>query len=103
MTGGRTETMKIILVNPMDETPRKRSSPAPRLESLRGKTVALLDISKPGGKSFLDAIDRLLKERYRVERVIRETKPTFTKPAPDETLRRLLSGLPNAVVEALAD
>jgi hypothetical protein len=95
--------MKIILVNPMDETQRPRSSPAPRLDSLRGKTVALLDISKPGGKAFFDAIERLLKERHRVQRVIRETKPTFTKPAPDEMVQRLLSGRPNAVVEALAD
>jgi hypothetical protein len=95
--------MKTILVNPMDETQRARSSPAPRLESLRGKTVALLDISKPGGKVFLDAIERLLKERYYVERVIRETKPTFTRPAPDEIVQRLLSGRPSAVVEALAD
>jgi hypothetical protein len=95
--------MKIILVNPMDETRRARSSPAPRLDSLRGKTVALLDISKPGGKVFLDAIERLLKERHNVERVIRETKPTFTKPAPDEMVQGLLSGGPHAVVEALAD
>jgi len=95
--------MMTILVNPMDETRRPRSSPAPRLESLRGKTVALLDISKPGGKVFLDAIERLLKERHHVERVIRETKPTFTRPAPDEMVQRLLSSRPNAVVEALAD
>jgi hypothetical protein len=95
--------MKTILVNPMDETRRARSSPARRLESLRGKTVALLDISKPGGKVFLDAIERLLKERHHVERVIRETKPTFTRPAPDEVVQRLLSSRPSAVVEALAD
>lgn len=95
--------MKIILVNPMDETRRPQSSPAPRLDSLRGKTVALLDISKPGGKVFLDAIERLLKARHHVERVIRETKPTFTRPAPDEVVQRLLSGGPHAVVEALAD
>ena len=51
--------MSITLVNPRDE--RKLSSrKAPRLNTLAGKTVALLDISKPGGSIFLARIERLL-------------------------------------------
>jgi hypothetical protein len=92
--------MSIILVNPCDE--RKLSaSPAPRLDTLNGKTVALLDISKPGGNIFLDRLERLLVDRYAVSRVIREMKPTFTKPAPPDVLEKLRGA--DAVIEALAD
>ena len=92
--------MPITLVNPCDE--RKLSAGrAPRLNELAGKTVALLDISKRGGSIFLDRIERLLVERHGVGRVLRESKPTYTKPAPGPLLEQL-RGI-DAVIEALAD
>ncbi len=90
-----------ILVNPLDERSRERRPPAPRLDSLEGKTLALLDISKPGGKAFLDRMEHLLKERYGVSEVVREIKPTYTKPAPGALLERL--AFMDGVIEALAD
>jgi hypothetical protein len=95
--------VKTVLVNPLDEAPRTRRNAAPRLESLEGASIALLDISKPGGRVFLDYLERELKQRYRVARIIREAKPTFTKPAPDDTLEKLIQSGAQAVVEALAD
>ncbi len=89
------------LVNPLDETVQDTRPPAPRLDSLEGKTLALLDISKPRGKEFLDRLEALLKERYGVTRIVRETKPTYTKPAPGALLERL--GFVDGVIEALAD
>jgi len=75
--------------------------PAPRLATLEGKTIALLDISKPGGSIFLDRIEHRLKTQHGVAAVIREMKPTFAKPAPDEVLQRIR--IADAVIEALAD
>ncbi len=95
--------MKTILVNPLDETPRATGVPAPRLDSLAGKTIGLLDISKWGGSFFLDQLERLLKERYGVEQIVRVMKPTFTKPAPAEVIDRLMKAECAAVIEALAD
>jgi hypothetical protein len=92
--------MSITLVNPCNER-KLIGTPAPRLETLAGKTIALLDISKPGGSIFLDRLEGLLLERHGVARVIRHTKPTFTKPAPQELVEKL-RGV-DAVVEALAD
>lgn len=89
------------LVNPLNETSVGAATPAPRLTTLEGKTVALLDISKPGGSIFLDRIEHLLKTRQGVAAVIREMKPTFAKPAPPGVLERIRSA--NAVIEALAD
>jgi hypothetical protein len=93
--------MPLTLVDPRNETARNAAQPAPRLESLAGKTVALLDISKPGGSIFLDRLELLLKERHGVAHVERAMKPTFAKPAPDAMIEKLRSV--HAVVEGLAD
>jgi hypothetical protein len=95
--------MRTILINPMDEAIRVRGNPAPRLDTLAGKTIGLLDISKPGGNVFLDRLEHLLRERLSVAQVVRASKPTFTKPAPAEVIEQLLSAGSQAVIEALAD
>jgi hypothetical protein len=87
----------------MDEATRMPAPAAPRLATLSGKTVALLDISKPGGDIFLDRLERLLVDRYGVKRVLREKKPTFARPAPPAVLDRLREARPDALIEALAD
>jgi hypothetical protein len=93
--------MPITLVNPLNEILPQAGIAAPRLLELKGKTIALLDISKPGGSIFLDRIERLLKERHGVASVIREMKPTFAKPAPSGIIENIRSA--DAVIEALAD
>jgi hypothetical protein len=93
--------MPTILVNPLNENLSAKRERAPRLDTLSGKTVGLLDISKPGGSIFLNTLERLLKERFGVREVVRAAKPTFTKPAPDEVIDRLRGCA--AVIEALAD
>ena len=92
--------MSITLVNPCDER-RASAKAAPRLQTLAGKTVVLLDINKPGGSLFLDRLERLLLDGHGVGRILRETKPTYTKPAPVQLLEKL-RGV-DAVIEALAD
>jgi len=64
------------------------------------RTIALVDIRKPRGDVFLDELERLLRERG--HEVLREAKPTFTKPAPAD-LRREIAARCDAVIEALAD
>ena len=95
--------MPVVLVNPLDESPRLEVSAAPRLGSLGGKRVAMLDISKPGGSVFLDRVEVLLMERYSVAEVIRRTKPTFTRRAPASLTEEVLAAKPDALIEALAD
>jgi hypothetical protein len=93
----------MILVNPMNETVRQAAAAAPRLETLAGKTIGLLDISKPGGDVFLDRLALLLSSRFGVARVTRFKKPTFAKPAPPGVIEALLAARPDAVIEGLAD
>jgi len=89
-----------ILLDPTSErTPAARER-LPRLESLDGRTIGLLDISKPRGDLFLDRLEQRLRERG--AEVKRYRKPTFTKPAPVD-LRHEIAVNCDAVVEALAD
>lgn len=93
----------MVLINPMNEAAAAPKDPAPRLQSLQGARLVLLDISKPGGSLFLDRLEHLLRERYKVAEIIREKKPTFAKPAPVDLMGRVMAVKPDAVIEALAD
>ena len=89
-----------VLLDPTGEhSPAIRERVA-RLDSLDGKTVGLLDISKPRGDIFLDTVEARLRDRG--AEVLRFTKPTFTKPAPVD-LRHEIATRCDAVIEALAD
>ena len=88
------------LLDPTGERGSVDRPRAPRLSGLDGKTVALLNISKPRGEVFLDQLAaRLVARGVTVKRY---AKPTFTKPAPSD-LRRRIAEECDAVIEALAD
>ena len=93
--------MPLTLVNPMNETAAQAVAPPPRLTTLAGKSIGLLDISKGGGSFFLDRLEKILRERYAVAQIARARKPTFTKVAPEQVIEQLRKS--DAVVEALAD
>ena len=92
--------MTRILIDPTSELNPTARERLPRLDSLDGRTVGLLDISKPRGDLFLDRLEKRLRERG--AEVLRFKKPTFTKPAPVD-LRQQIATSCDAVIEALAD
>ena len=75
---------------------------APRPDSLDGKVISLLDISKAKGDHLLDRVEELIRERAKPKAVIRKKKPTFARPAPED-LRAEILKTSDAVIEALAD
>ncbi len=89
------------ILDPTDERVAIRRSLTARPEAITG-TVALLDISKPRGNVLIDRLEQRLAERLPGVTFKRYTKPTFTKPAPDE-LRRTIAEEAGFIVEALAD
>jgi hypothetical protein len=89
-----------ILLDPTSERSLAIRARVPRLDSLAGKTVGLLDISKPRGNVFLDRLEAKLRDRG--AETVRFVKPTFTKPAPVD-LRHEIATRCDAVIEALAD
>jgi hypothetical protein len=93
--------MPLTIVHPGNENVVTAAAPPPRLSSLKGKKIGLLDISKPGGSIFLDRLESLLRSRYEAADVVRVKKPTYTKVAPQQVIDQL-RGM-DAVIEALAD
>lgn len=91
----------IQILDPTDErTPIKRTLAA-RPPSIAG-SVALIDISKPRGNVLIDQLEKRLTERLPGVAFKRYSKPTFTKPAPED-LRQQIKEECGFVIEALAD
>ena len=87
----------------LDPTAEREAAERPlaaRLPAGGSARIALLDIRKPRGDVFLDALEASLAERG--HEVLRTGKPTFTRPAPAD-LRREIAEQCDAVIEALAD
>ncbi|MBO0681622.1 MAG: hypothetical protein J2P45_00575 [Candidatus Dormibacteraeota bacterium] len=76
-------------------------APRTRLE-LRGATVGLLANTKFNGDTILDSIGRILQERYGVKELVRESKPYFARPVPDEMAAALASRC-DLVITAIGD
>ena len=91
-----------ILLDPTGERALPVRARLPRLATLAGVTVGLLDISKPRGDVLLDRLEEQMKARAPGVVIRRYAKPTFTKPAP-EALRAEIRANNHFVVEALAD
>jgi hypothetical protein len=91
-----------ILLDPMAPSNTSDKFLAPRLDDLNGKVMGLLDISKNGSDIFLDRVEELMREHFDLADIVRVTKPTFGRPAPQELITELADRC-NFVVEGLAD
>ena len=61
---------------------------APRLATLDGKVLALLDNGKPNGAALLQEVARQLRTRHALRDVLMFTKPYFGTPVePTQTQR----------------
>ena len=89
-----------VVLDPTGERSPAARPRAARPATLAGRTVGLLDISKPRGDVFLDTLAKRLEESGAIVR--RYRKPTFTKPAPID-LRQEIATQCEVVIEALAD
>jgi hypothetical protein len=89
-----------IFVDPTSELSPSARAVLPRLASLEGKTIGLLDINKPRGDVLLNRIEELFTERG--VKVNRYSKPTMTRVAPLEVKQQIAREC-DAVIEALAD
>jgi hypothetical protein len=92
--------MTEIFLDPTAELSPTARPLLPRLSSLEGKTIGLLDIAKPRGDVFLDRLEVLFVERG--VKVKRYKKPTMTRVAPVAVKQQLALEC-DAVIEALAD
>lgn len=76
--------VKLAVLNPRGEVqPPPAKGLQPRLASLDGKRIALLENGKMGSREFQDALEGLLKQRYPNVTVLRMPKPQGSRFAFD--------------------
>jgi hypothetical protein len=80
---------KLVLISPVNEATVAESSMAPRLSSLRGKRVGLLDNSKSKAGKMLDTVAAILNAQYGFADIARHRKPSASKPAAPEAIAEL--------------
>ncbi len=94
--------MPYTLLDPTSQGDAAAKFLAPRLDSLDGKVMGLLNITKNGSDIFLGRVEELMRERFDIAEVISVEKPTFARPAPTELLVDLAERA-DFVIEGLAD
>ncbi len=92
--------MNEVVLDPTSELNPAQRALHPRLATLEGKTVGLLDINKPRGDVLLNRLEELFNQEGIA--VKRYNKPTMTRVAPLEVKQQIAREC-DAVVEALAD
>jgi hypothetical protein len=89
---------KLVLISPVNEATVAESALAPRLSSLRGKRVGLLDNSKSKADKMLDMVATILNARYGFANIVRHRKPSASKPAAPEAIEELARTCDLAIV-----
>jgi hypothetical protein len=62
---------------------------APRSHRLQGKTLGLLNNTKPNSAVLLEQLAELLEQRFGVAEVVMFAKPSFAVPADDALLGQI--------------
>ena len=73
--------MLIRVLDPTTEKAAPKGRPAPRLESLQGKTVGFISNGKEGTKGFFRHLESMLRAEAEVADVVWRTKSNYSAPA----------------------
>jgi len=80
----------------------KLKYPAPRLDSLDGKVLGLLDNGKWNSNKLLHEVQDILVKNYNIKEVIKWKKPNFSAPASRD-MREEIAKQCDFVVSAIGD
>ena len=94
--------MSFTVFDPTDGPAPRPFTPAPRLMTLAGKVVGILDNSKPRSDVLLREIQELLRTEAGVADFVVLRKPSASRPAPDEQLEELTRRA-DAVIAGIGD
>lgn len=94
--------MGFTVFDPTDGPVAKAFTPAPRLASLAGKVIGILDNGKTKSDLLLREIQNLLCSEAGVADVVMLRKPSAYRPAPDEQLDDLARRA-DAVIAGIGD
>ena len=92
----------VTIVDPASEDLAEQHAAGPRLASLQGARIGLIDNSKRRADTFLDELQTLLRDHYEVAGFEYYRKASASVPTPPEVLRRLVDSC-DAVIHGVAD
>ena len=92
----------LVVLDPTEGAEPSEARMAPRLPSLEGKIIGLLENSKPHSKELLDYVEQMLHERLRPATVLRFRKPNASRPAPEELVVDIVKQV-DAVINGVGD
>ena len=95
-------TQTLSLVDPAAEVETRSEALAPRLETLQGTRIALIDNTKHNADRFLEATRALLQQRHGVAGFEYFRKFSASVPTPPEVVERLTQTC-DALVHGVAD
>jgi hypothetical protein len=75
--------MSIRLYDPTAEPRAVVARLAPRLSTLSGKRIGILDNGKANAGTLMLAVTKILQERYGVGDIVKRDKPVAGPPAPE--------------------
>ncbi len=87
-----------LLVNPTTQAVVAPFDGAPRLPTLAGARVGLIDDSKRNADVLLEELAEVLRTRYEIAEVRWHRKPSASKPADPAAIRELAASCDSVIV-----
>jgi hypothetical protein len=97
--------MTLRVLDRTNETAPPQGEPAPRLDTLAGKTVGFISNGKEGTKGFFAYLERILLDEFAVADVVTRVKSNFSAPADPQIVAeigRWDASSPGSAIEAVA-
>ena len=93
-----TQKNEHLLVNPTTQAIVAPFDGAPRLPSLAGTRLGIIDDSKKNADVLLEELVDLLRTRYEISDVKWHRKPSASKPADPAAIRELVESCDSVIV-----
>lgn len=93
--------MTIRVLDPTNETTPAKGQLAPKLVTLRGKTVGFISNGKEGTKGYFRHLEQTLREEHGAANVVLRTKSNYSAPADTHIVDEIRSW--HAVVTGIGD
>ena len=93
--------MTFRVLDPTAGEPAITGQRAPRLSTLKGKTVGFISNGKVGTKGFFAHMEKILREEYGVASVVCRTKSNYSAPADAHIVAEIRKW--DAVVSGIGD
>ena len=102
MRGSQMAQTEHVLVNPVTQPIIAPFDGAPRLASLAGTRLGIIDDSKRNADVLLEELAEVLRTRYEITDVRWHRKPSASRPADPTALKELTENV-DSVIIAIGD